>query len=271
MIRVDGHPVGLTVVGQGDPLVLLHGIGRDREDWSAVVPLLAEHFTVYAIDNEGFGESERWGRDVSLVSMSRLVRATLGAVGERRPVRLVGNSLGGAVALRVAADAPHAVAGLVLISPAGFGPDATIGLRLLTIPVVGPMLLALDASPLALHLRTRGVGTTAAHRELEAAAAIRLRRAGMRRQYMQVVHDLGEWSGIREGWRAEVLDSLAHAGIPTLVMWGDRDTVLPYSHLAAVQQTVPHAVAEPLPGLGHMPQLEVPDRIAARIVDFFAA
>ncbi len=270
VVDVEGHRVGITTTGDGPPVVLLHGIGRDRGDWRRVAPILAERFTVHALDIEGFGESEPWGESVTLASMSRVVRATLAAVGEHRPVRIVGNSMGGAVALRVAADDPSVVERLVLISPAGFGREAMLGLRLLTVPVLGPALLALDASPVSLGLRALLVDHEQTARELAAANALRLRRREMRRQYLQVVHDLGAWGGIREDWRREVLEALAGTGLPTLVLWGDRDTVLPYAHLDAVQEAVPHAETVPLPGLGHMPQLEQPERIARLLTDFLA-
>ena len=270
-IEVDGHRVGLTAAGEGPPLVLLHGLGRDREDWRAVQPVLAERFTTYAVDLEGFGDSEAWDGPVSLASMARTVRRTLAAAGERRPLRLVGNSMGGAVALRMTADDPGAIAGLVLISPAGFGREAVFTLRLLTVPVVGSALLALDSSRAALRLRALRPDPSEPGRERATASSLRLRRAAMRRQYIQVIHDLGGWSGIHEAWRAEVLQALAAAGTPTLVLWGDRDTVLPYAHLASVQAAVPHALVEPLPGLGHMPQLEQPERIARLIDEFLAA
>jgi pimeloyl-ACP methyl ester carboxylesterase len=268
VVQVEGRRVGITTTGDGPPVVLLHGIGRDRGDWRTIAPALAERFTVHAIDIEGFGASEPWGASISLASMARAVRSTLVAVGEHRPVRLVGNSMGGAVALRIAADDPSTVERLVLISPAGFGRDAMLGLRLLTVPVLGQALLALDASPLSLRLHALLVDREPTARALAAASAHRLRHRGMRRQYLQVVRDLGAWSGIREDWRREVLDALAAAGLPTLVLWGDRDTVLPHAHLAAVQQAVPHAETLLLPGLGHMPQLEQPERIARLLTDF---
>jgi pimeloyl-ACP methyl ester carboxylesterase len=268
VLQVEGRRVGITTTGDGPPVVLLHGIGRDRGDWRRIAPTLGEHFTVPAIDIEGFGASEPWGASVSLASMARAVRSTLVAVGEHRPVRLVGNSMGGAVALRIAADDPSTVERLVLISPAGFGRDAMLGLRLLTVPGLGQALLALDASPVSLRLHALLVDREPTARELAAASAHRLRRRAMRRQYLQVVRDLGAWSGIREDWRREVLGALAAAGLPTLVLWGDRDTVLPYAHLAAVRRAVPHAETVPLPGLGHMPQLEQPERIAGLLTDF---
>lgn len=266
---VDGRRVGVTMRGAGEPVVLLHGIGRDRADWDGVLPVLARSFRVIAVDVEGFGESAAWGTTVTLASMARMVRRTAESLGENGPLRLVGNSMGGAVALRMAADDPDGCAGLVLLSPAGFGYDAALGLRLLTAPVLGPVLLRLAstaASRRVSALLDRSEPTTAA---LAAASSRRLRVGAARRAYLQVVHDLGAWRGIHQAWRDDVLAALAASRVPTLVLWGDRDTVLPHAHLASVTHAVPHAVARSLPGLGHMPQLEDPDRIAAEIRDWF--
>ena len=271
VVEVDGHRVGLTTTGSGEPLVLLHGIGRDRTDWSAVVPALAERFTVYAIDIEGFGESEPWGDGVTLGSMARMVRRTIEAAGETRPLLLAGNSMGGAVALRIVADDPASIARVVLLSPAGFGREAALGLRLLTVPVLGPVLLALDSSPLALALRLAVVDRTPEARASAVAAQRRMRRPAIRRQYLQVVHDLGAWGGIHEAWRAEVLEAVAAADVPLLVLWGDRDVVLPHAHLDSVVGAVPQAQARSLPGIGHMPQVEAPEETADAMAEFLLA
>jgi pimeloyl-ACP methyl ester carboxylesterase len=271
VVEVDGHRVGLTVQGKGDPLVLLHGIGRDRTDWSAVLPLLADHFTVYALDVEGFGESEPWGRSVSLRSMAHMARHTLLAAGETRPVAVAGNSMGGAVALRMLADDPGSISALVLISPAGFGKEAAFGLRLLTLRGLGPVLLWLSTTGLWLRLRARFVDHTLVDRELSFAAARRLRSAAARRRYLQVIHDLGAWGGVRPEWRREVIEALVLAGTPTLVIWGERDLVLPHAHLAAAAASLPHAVTRSLPGQGHSPQIEDPEGVAAMITEFLRA
>lgn len=267
---VDGHRVGVTVQGAGEPVVLLHGIGRDRADWNGVLPVLARSFRVIAVDVEGFGESPAWGTTVTLASMARMVRTTVRSLGEHRPLRLVGNSMGGAVALRMVADDPEAFAGLVLLSPAGFGRDASIGLRLLTAPLVGPALLRASSTEASRRLSAVLDRSDPALAALAAAASRRLRAGEARRAYLQVVHDLGAWRGIHQAWRDDVLAALADSGVPTLVLWGDRDTVLPHAHLASVVQSVPHAVARSLPGVGHMPQLEDPERTAEEISAWFS-
>jgi pimeloyl-ACP methyl ester carboxylesterase len=267
-VDVDGHPVGLTVTGSGAPVVLLHGIGRDRTDWFRVAPALAERHTVYAIDIEAFGQSEAWGERITLASMAHMVRRTLATLGERRPVVLIGNSMGGAVALRMHADDPSAIRALVLVSPAGFGADASLGLRLMTLPGVGEVLQRWHMAAAVLQVRSLFADAALATREMAEASAQRMRKPGARRHYLEVIRDLGAWRGIHPEWRAEVLQSLAAAGTPALVVWGDRDTVLPYRHLDAVSVTVPHAHPVTLPGLGHAPQLEAPEQFLEVTVPF---
>ena len=266
--QIGGHRVGVTTVGEGQPLVLLHGIGRDRRDWSEVLPALARRWRVYALDIEGFGESAAWGERVTLRSMAAMVRRTLVELGETRPVVAIGNSMGGAVALQLHADDPRGVAALVLAAPAGFGAEAATGLRLMTLPAVGPALLALAGPAARVQVRSMFTDSSLATRELAAESAERLRRPEARRRYLEVVHDLGAWRGMRPEWRAEVLRALAAAGTPALVLWGERDAVLPHAHLAAAAAAVPHATTRSLSGIGHAPQLEDPPGFVAEVSAF---
>jgi pimeloyl-ACP methyl ester carboxylesterase len=267
---VEGHRVGVTVAGAGTgaPMLLLHGIGRDRRDWSEVLPAFAVDRRVIAIDLEGFGESEPWSDQVTLATMTWVVRRTLIALGVEVPVVVVANSMGGAVALRLHADDPGAVSVLVLASPAGFAADAALGLRLMGVPGLGPLLLKF--SPIAARVQVRSLFADRAFatRLLIAEAVERIRRREQRRVYFQVVRDLGSWRGVRAEWRAEVLRSLAAAGTPTLVLWGERDAVLPVEQLTAAALALPHARTRILQGVGHVPQIENPGGFVDEVASF---
>lgn len=265
---VDGHRVGLRVAGDGEPLVLLHGIGRSLADWDLVLPALAERYTVYALDLEGFGATERFTDRLSLAGQAALVRRILQSVGEHRAVRLIGNSLGGAVAMRFAADDPDRVVSLVLVSAVGFGRDAAFGLRVLTLRGVGALLLHTGRLGSAFQVRTMFADRRRATQQLIQEHAALSRRPGAARSFLEMVHDLGAWSGVREQWRDEVVRAVADAGIPTLVLWGDRDRVLPPRDLSAAAQLLPQARTRPLADLGHAPQLEDPERFLAEVTDF---
>lgn len=265
---VDGHRVGLRIAGEGEPLVLLHGIGRSLADWDLVLPALARVYTVYAIDLEGFGATERFTDRLSLAGQAALVRRTLHAVGEHRSVRVVGNSLGGAVAMRFAADDPDSIVSLVLVSPLGFGREAAFGLRVLTVRGIGALLLHTGRLGSTVQVRTMFADRRQATAERIRQHAVLSRRPGAARSFLEMVHDLGAWSGVREQWRDDVVRAVADARIPTLVLWGDRDRVLPPRHLSAAAQLLPQARTRPLPDLGHAPQLEDPQRFLAEVTPF---
>src|SRR5689334_15549510 len=102
-VRLEGDPAGR-------PVVLLHGIGRSLEDWEPQFDLLADGNRLIALDLPGFGYSQRRQEPATLRSLATGVLATLDALGEKRRVHLIGNSLGGAVSMQILGDAPARVA-----------------------------------------------------------------------------------------------------------------------------------------------------------------
>lgn len=265
---VDGHRVGVTVAGDGAPLLLLHGIGRDRRDWSEVLARLAAHRKVIAIDLEGFGDSEPWSDRVTLTTMTAMVRRTLVVLGVAAPLVVVASSMGGAVALRLHEDDPEAVTALVLVSSAGFAAGAALGLRLMAFPGLGPALLWFRPIAARVQVRTLFADKAFATRRLVAEGVERLRPRVARRTYFQVVHDLGRLRGVRPEWRARTLSALAATRTPTLVLWGEQDAVLPVRQLSAAGAALPHARTRVLPGVGHMAQIEDPDGFLREVSAF---
>lgn len=244
-------------LGAGDPLVLLHGVASSRRIWHRVVAPLARGRRVLAVDVPGFGESAPAGPGFDLDAVADALVAGLG-VGR---FDLVGHSLGGAVAVAVAARHPEAVRRLVLVAPAGLAPRAH-GLA--------------EALGVAAELGTaarRALG----HQWVEHAAA----RWAM---FATTVADPGRLDpadarlilessdgarriadGIRQALVADLRDDLAALPAPVGLIWGEADLVVPYAGLAALRALRPDAVAETLPRTGHLPQLEDPGGFCAAL------
>ncbi len=217
----------------------------------------------------GFGLSERMPGPVSLPELAVGVLATLDALDEPRPVHVMGNSLGGAVALQMLTHAPGRVASLTLVNSAGFGKEVAIALRLLAVPGLGRRLLS-------------GVDRTAARRteralfvdgsfvtEERVDLAVRLaRRPGHAEVFLEAARELGTFRGVRAGWRSRLLADVARHPRPTLVLWGDRDLILPAHHLHAARELLPHAQSHVFADTGHMPQIERADRFADLVRGF---
>jgi pimeloyl-ACP methyl ester carboxylesterase len=263
-VRVDGDPAS-------PPMLLLHGIGRSLEDWAPQYPRLARTHRVIALDFPGSGFSARSAEPTTLEVLARGVIDTLETLGERRPLHVAGNSLGGAVAKQLLVLDPDRVASLVLVNSAGFGSEVALPLRLLAIPVLGHLATR----------RTTRVGARMTERmafadpalatreRIEHALAI-ARQTGPSSVMLETVRELATWRGIRPGWRAGLTAAAAKHPRPVLIVWGGRDRILPADHLEAARQLFPHAETHLFSGIGHMPQIECPDEFAARVQAFLS-
>ncbi|NIH81452.1 alpha/beta fold hydrolase [Amycolatopsis viridis] len=268
---VRGRRARYRVAGDGPPVLLLHGIGRSLHDWAEQQDLLAGEYRTYSVDLAGSGMSEPLPGRHTLEALARFAADFLDAVGESRPVHVAGNSLGGAVAMRLSLDFPERVRSLVLVNSAGFGREVTIALRLLALRPLGKLLL-----------RPSRAGALRAERALFAdhalATADRVeyaldlaRQPHAARVMLETARGLGGFRGVAEEWRRPLLEAVAARRLPALVVWGDRDLILPATHLAAARQALPHAQTRLFTGTGHMPQIERAEEFHDLVTEFWAS
>ncbi|HEX6684922.1 MAG TPA: alpha/beta fold hydrolase [Candidatus Limnocylindrales bacterium] len=241
--------------GSGEPVLLLHGIGRSLHDWTEQHELLRRDFRVYSVDLPGFGRSDRLSSPFSLAAVADALWGLLDAEGESKPLAIMGNSLGGAVALEMAAQRPDRTRALSLVNSAGFGRTVTVALRLLTLP--GTRFL-LRPNRTKTYRTERMIFHDRAYvtpQRIDHALAL-AKNPRTTEVFVEILRTLGTWRGIRAGWRADLLSRAAAHRIPTLVVWGGRDRVLPVAHLESVARSLPHATTHLFHDTGHMPQIE---------------
>lgn len=268
-VTVRGRQVRYRVDGTGPPVVLLHGIGRSLEDWTEQHELLRARHRVHSMDLAGSGQSEPLDEPHTLPALARFVTEFLDAVKITEPAHVVGNSLGGAIAMQLAVDAPERVASLVLVNSAGFGREVNISLRLLAIRPLGRLLLRpsrYGARRIERSLFHDPTFVTRARVEHTFALAQRPHAA---RVLLETARALGTIRGVRPQWRKTLLRSLAELDIPTLILWGDRDLILPAAHLNAARTHLPHAQAHLFPDTGHMPQIERAEALSGLLENFW--
>jgi pimeloyl-ACP methyl ester carboxylesterase len=267
-LTVEGRRTRYRMLGSGSPVLLLHGIGRSLEDWADVEADFAADHTVYLLDLAGFGESEAVADRTNLLKLAEAALAFLDVVGVTEPIAVIGNSLGGAIALQLAALAPERVSAMVLVDPAGFGTEVTIALRILDIPIVGRRL-ARPSRKNAL-METQGIfrDQSLVTEERIARALALAQRPGGTRVMRETASSLGTIRGVKAGWRRRLLAQVAPLGIPTLVVWGEKDRILPATHLDEARRVFPHAEWHLFEQTGHMPQLEKPREFAELAVEF---
>ncbi|KNC20289.1 hypothetical protein AC792_01765 [Arthrobacter sp. RIT-PI-e] len=258
-MRVDGIRARYRDTGQrtGQPVLLIHGIGRSLEDWEGLYGRLAPDHRVISVDLPGFGLSERTPGKYSMESLARFVIAFLDTLGEHRPLHVVGNSLGGAVAMTISTLEPQRVRSLVLVNSAGFGQEVTVALRVLAVRPLGRHFMK-DKSRKAAYRTERALfydKKFVTEERLDHAQEVG-RNPGYDDVLLAVARHLGTFRGVRRRWRTRLLRTVAAQRKPTLVVWGDEDRVLPASHLEHARTVFPHAQFHLFERCGHMPQIE---------------
>jgi pimeloyl-ACP methyl ester carboxylesterase len=271
IVSVGGRRTRVRIEGdlQSPPILLLHGIGRSLEDWAPQYPRLAGSHRVIALDVAGFGFSDRLAERSTLKVLAQSVFDTLDALGERRPFHVVGNSLGGAIALQMSVLDPGRVASLTLADSAGFGPEVMLPLRVLTVPLIGEVMsrLTTRSGALATERMLYANPKLATRYRVDHALAIAEQPdAGV--AMLQIARELATWRGVRADWRVKLLADVARNPRPTLIVWGNRDKVLPAHHLTAARRAIPHAETLVFEGVGHAPQIERADEFAERVIAF---
>ncbi|KQY55984.1 hypothetical protein ASD11_16010 [Aeromicrobium sp. Root495] len=255
------HPdLAYTRQGSGPPLVLLHGIGHRRQIWDPILDDLATRYDVIAPDLSGFGESPAFAGGVAY-SMENAVEHLAGQFDEWGVVKphVVGNSLGGAIALELGSRGM--VSSVTALSPAGFfGPVsrfqalfALLVLRIVAFISPLPVLRAVAGTSFG---RSASGFLLYAHPERQSAEGA-----------------LGDALGLKH---ATAFERTAKQGVtykfdrqvpvPTTIAWATKDRILPYSQSATAKDRLPGAHHVPLPGCGHVPVIDDPE-LVTRVID----
>jgi len=204
---------------------------------------------------------------MGLDSLADAAVDTLDALGKTGPVHVVGNSMGGAVAMAVLARHPERVRTLALASSAGFGYRVTLNLRLLAVPGLGSWLLRRPTRAATARVeRTLYADPALATPERVEHAWALARVPGRADAFREALRPVGPIRGVRLRWRRALLRSAREHPVPTLLLWGTQDTVLPPAHLPRAARALPHARTLLLADTGHLPQVERPDRFAAEVL-----
>jgi pimeloyl-ACP methyl ester carboxylesterase len=265
---VRGRRVRYRDTGTGDPVLLVHGIGRSLEDWTEQHELLSAEHRVLSTDLPGFGWSDGLAGHTTLNRLGTWLADFLDALGVKEPVHLVGNSLGGAVAMTFAAAFPDRVRDLVLVNSAGFGREVTIALRLLAIRPLARLMLTPSRRGAARSIRGIFHSSDGFLTKERIELAYELQRRP-RQAMLEAARELGTFRGVREEWRTDLLARVARLDLPILVVWGEKDVILPALHLQAAQAALPSARTHLFESTGHMPQIERADEFADLVSGFW--
>jgi pimeloyl-ACP methyl ester carboxylesterase len=249
---------------------LIHGITGDSRQWNQIIPQLADHYTVLAPDLLGHGQSAKPRGDYSLGAYAVSLRDLLIVLGHRRAT-VVGHSLGGGIAMQFSYEYPVFCERLVLVDSGGLGKEVHPLLRAAALPGAELVL------PLLAHSSAHRVGEAIGQALDRLGLELGHDMAEMTRGYASLSDDKARRAFLHTvravidlgGQRVDATDRLYLAQmIPTLILWGRRDPLIPVKHAAVAHQHIAGSRLEIFEDAGHFPHLEEPVRFARLLMDF---
>jgi len=269
-ITINDQRITYHSAGSGPVVLLIHGMAGSATTWRQVMPGLAQRFTVVAPDLLGHGSSDKPQGDYSLGAFACTLRDLLVALGHERAT-VVGQSLGGGVAMQFSYQYPERTERLVLVGSGGLGREVNPLLRFLSLPGSEAVLR------LACAARVRGaiesVGSGAARMGLRPAPVV----AELWRSYASLADDATRKAFLRtlravvdpRGQAVSAANRLHLAGeVPTLIVWGDADPIIPVDHAAEAHAAIQGSRLEIFEGCGHYPHCEAPERFVEVLTEF---
>jgi pimeloyl-ACP methyl ester carboxylesterase len=267
-IEVQGRPVNVLDIGEGPPLVFLHGLAGCWQNWlENIAPLAVDH-RVIAIDFPGFGESPMPERPISVSGYARTVIEVLNALGVERAT-IVGNSMGGFVGCEMAIRFPRRIERLVLVAGAGLSlrhmrherkTGARARLENLLFFGLGRLARHTDVVVRSRRLRRGLLLLIVAHPERLSGPLIAEQAHGAGTPGFDDALDAMTAYPIR--------DRLGEIACPTLIVWGEEDRLVPVRDASEFEWLILDARRIVYPDTGHMVMLERPERFNADLREF---
>jgi pimeloyl-ACP methyl ester carboxylesterase len=269
-LMIHHRRVMYRMAGSGPVVLLVHGMAGSSTTWRHVMPALSEHYTVIAPDLLGHGRSAKERDDYSLGSFASVLRDLLVALGHERAT-VVGQSLGGGIAMQLAYQYPELCDRLVLVGSGGLGREVNPLLRLLTMPGADTVLRMASAAPVRRTLLR--FGSLFGRAGIEPGPAVdellrsyySLADMATRQAFFRTLRSVIDPKG--QAVSAENRLYLA-SEMPTLIVWGDSDPIIPVSHAYAAHSRIEGSRLEIFNGVGHYPHCEAPAQFVDALVDF---
>ena len=273
MVMLNGHEFWYLDSGEGPAVLFIHGLTGSSRNWAHLVDMLNTDHRILVPDLHGHGASAKPMGDYSLSAHAATLRDLLDRLGIDR-VTLVGHSLGGGIAMQFCYLFPERVERLVLVASGGFGRSVSPLLRSATLPGAEWVLPLIASS--WVRDRVEAVGRSLAKLGWRPSPDVTeawrgftsLADADARRAFLATTRSVIDPGG-------QTVTAHDHlpmvVAIPTLVVWGTRDKMIPTWHATTAHQAIPGSRVELFEGAGHYPQLDQPERFAQVLSDFMSA
>ena len=264
---VNGSRVSYVEMGEGPPLVFVHGLAGCWQNWLENIPYFARSHRVIAIDLPGFGDSELPHEDISMPGYGRLVDAFLGEIGVER-ASIVGNSMGGFISAEVAVSHPGRVDKLVLVSAAG-----VMTVRTAELAVAKWFARSFEFGSARVLARRQSLVRRRRLRKLMLNGIVRHPEL-LQPELVYEIASGGGKPGFLDAFQAildyDFRDRLPEIERPTLIVWGRDDRIVPVGGAYRYEQLIPGSRRVIFEDTGHVPMIERPALFNRLLEDFLA-
>ncbi len=267
-IDVVGARANYVEMGEGPPLLFVHGLSGAWQNFLENIPYFARTHRVIAVDLPGFGSSPMPPWEISIPAYGRFLRDFCERLGVDR-CSLVGNSMGGFIATEVAITEPDRVDDLVLISAAGI-----TWARARREPAAMIARVGLAAAPLATRFHMSWIKRPGLRKEVFQGVFFDpngLRREMLWENVVPALDSPGYYDALTTLWGYDIRHRLEEIGVPTLIVWGRQDRVVPVPAALSYKKRIgDNAELEIFDRCGHVPQIERPERFNRLLERFLA-
>jgi len=252
---------------KGTAAVLLHGLGASADIWIHNIKSLSDGHRLYVPDLPGFGASDVPGPSFSPLDYASFLDGFVGMLHLDKP-SLIGQSLGGGIALLYTLRFPEKVSKLVLVDSAGLGKEVTWTLRLMSLPLFGELCTHPTRKGVELFFRFAVRNRALITKDFVELYYHFFSRPGFGSFLLNMTRRMVTLRGARKEILAPIVDGLEGIKKPALIIWGSKDRVLPLSHAYLARQKLPDATLEILEGCGHLPFFERPEEFNRLVLSF---
>ncbi len=263
-VKIDGRQINLVELGDGSPIIFIHGLSGCWQNWLENIPAAARHHRVVAVDLPGFGASQTPRLPISIPGYAETFVSLCHAL-EIDTATVVGNSMGGFIAAELAISHPPLLDRLVLVDAAGLSTEEMHRRPLYTLAHLArssgfSQLTATPAVAKRPGLRRLALGLVARHPERFSADLSRAILAGGGKDASPEALAFLSHHSIR--------DRLNQIRSPTLIIWGENDRLVPVADAFELKSLIPDAQLIVFPDTGHVSMIERPERFNAALAEF---
>jgi len=254
---------------QGSPIILIHGLGASADIWMHNVEALAQNHRVYVPDLVGFGKTDKPDTEYTASLFSTFINDFMRTLKIEKP-SLVGNSLGGGIALQYTLLYPENVDKLVTVDSAGLGVEAPLTLRLASLPLLGELMTRPGRSEVYLYFRHAVYDTSILTKEFVDIFHEIHSLPGNQKSLLKAIRSIVSFRGGKNEMVGPVMNNLHLINQPALIIWGREDKVLPLKHAYFAKEKLPNSKIHIFEHCGHMPQYERPGEFNRVVLEFLS-